>query len=125
MDINIFDIYADLYGNVETYPYDYYFINFIRKTKKQKPDLVHTHQTYSGVLARLCAKLAGKIKVVHTVHANHRSYNHMQNLIIGLTLPFCDRIVCNSQNTKRSFLPWQKIISWRKTRRVIYNGVNI
>ena len=52
MDINIFDIYADLYGNVETYFYDYYFINFIRKTKKQEPDLLDVGGG-SGTFAKL------------------------------------------------------------------------
>lgn len=40
IDINIFDKYADFYSNVKVYPYDYYFLNFIRKTKKQGSNLV-------------------------------------------------------------------------------------
>lgn len=40
MDNNIFDTYADFYGNVKIRPYDYYFINFINKTKKRGLKLV-------------------------------------------------------------------------------------
>ena len=40
MDNNIFDTYADFYGNVKIRPYDYYFINFINKTKKLESKLV-------------------------------------------------------------------------------------
>lgn len=40
MDSNIFDKYADFYGNVKPQSYDYYFIDFIKKTKKQGSNLL-------------------------------------------------------------------------------------
>lgn len=40
MDSNIFDKYADFYGDVEPHSYDYYFIDFIKKTKKQGSNLL-------------------------------------------------------------------------------------
>lgn len=100
------------------------FLRCSRLIRKIAPDIIHTHHTYSGVVTRILAKFAGGIKVVHTVHANHRSYGRLNNIIIGLTLPLCDRIICNSQNTKRTLLGWQKALLKKKRIEVIYNGVD-
>jgi glycosyltransferase involved in cell wall biosynthesis len=100
-------------------------IRFLRRIRRLAPDIIHTHHTLSGAVARICAKLIGRIKIVHTAHANHHSYSGFQNVIIGLTLPLCDSIVCNSVNTRNSFLKWQDAMLRQRRKTVVYNGVDI
>ncbi|MCX5785404.1 MAG: glycosyltransferase family 4 protein [Elusimicrobia bacterium] len=39
-----------------------------RLLKKEKPDLVHTHSSKAGILARAAARLAGVPAIIHTFH---------------------------------------------------------
>ena len=52
MDTNIFDKYVDFYDKKKPYSHDYYFINIIKKTKKQVSNLVDIGGG-SGTFARL------------------------------------------------------------------------
>ena len=52
MDSNIFDKYADFYGNVKPQLYDFYFVDFIKKTKKPGLTLIDVGGG-SGAFARL------------------------------------------------------------------------
>lgn len=87
-------------------------------------DIIHTHHTLSGSIARIAARKTKNSKVVHTVHAHHNSYSFVQNLIIGSTLKFSDVIVGNSRTTIDGLKKWQKYVSRNVLKRVIYNGVD-
>ncbi len=52
MDSNIFDKYADFYGNVKPQHYDRYFVDFIKKTKKPGSKFIDIGGG-SGAFARL------------------------------------------------------------------------
>src|SRR5699024_1227046 len=93
--------------------------------KDSAPDIIHTHHTLSGSVARIFSAFKKNVKVIHTVHADHRSYSKMQNMLIGLSLPFCDLIICNSKNTRDSLISWQKKLVSKISKVVIYNGVDI
>lgn len=95
--------------------------------RELQPDIIHTHHTFSGAVARIVSKFIMKknTRIIHTVHANHNSYGFWQNLIIGLTMPVADKIVCNSNNTLRSLKKWQDKILDANKKVVIYNGVRI
>ena len=88
-------------------------------------DIVHTHQTFSGSLARWILSGQKRTKIVHTVHANHHSFSIKQNLIIGSSLPFCDLIVFNSEASKNGMMNWQKWLISKIRKKVIYNGVDV
>jgi glycosyltransferase involved in cell wall biosynthesis len=104
------------------------FIKALFKLKKiikdEQYDILHTHHTISGSVARLFSKNT-KLRVVHTVHANHKSYTFMQNLIIGLTFRSVDTIVANSYNTLENLKKWQKFLLKNTKKVVVYNGVDV
>lgn len=87
-------------------------------------DVIHTHHTLSGSLARFFSRKVPNSKVIHTVHAEHDSYSKMQNLIIGSTFNYCDVIVGNSENTLLGLKKWQKNRIKKVKQTVIYNGVD-
>src|SRR5699024_8484531 len=100
-------------------------IYFNRIIKGSSPDITHSLHTLSGSVARILSAFKKNIKVIHTVHADHRSYSKMQNILIGLSLPFCDLIICNSKNTRDSLISWQKKLVSKISKVVIYNGVDV
>lgn len=94
--------------------------------KKEKFDVIHTHQAKAGVIGRVAARFAGVPLIIHTTHGlpfysgqNRMKYHIYKNLEI-LASKFCDK-VC-SQN-KEDFNDLEKLI---KKDKVIYegNGVN-
>ena len=47
------------------------FVSLIKKIKKEKPDVIHTHTAKAGVLGRLAAMIAGsKALRIHTFHGH-------------------------------------------------------
>ena len=87
-------------------------------------DIIHTHHTLSGMLARLIAFNKGRSKVVHTVHANHHSYSFFQNLVIGMTMNKCDAVTFNSNSSQIGLYDWQKKRIKRVYQETIYNGID-
>lgn len=97
---------------------------FKKTVANEEFDIIHTHQTLSGSLARWLAKSSNETKVVHTVHANHNSFNLKQNFIIGNTLKYADVIVANSETTLKGLKNWQFKKVTDVEKKVIYNGVD-
>src|SRR5204863_4799019 len=55
--------------------------------RRWRPDVVHTHSSKAGIVARLAARLAGVPSVVHSVHGwsfNDESSPRMRSLAIVL-----------------------------------------
>jgi len=96
------------------------YISFLRKCSY---DIINTHHSLSGALARLFCY--GKIKMVHTVHANYHSYSKAQNLLIGITLNRTDAIAFNSKSSQEGLYEWEKKRIKNVKQEVIYNGVNV
>lgn len=88
-------------------------------------DIIHTHHTLSGALARYIARKVPHAKLVHTIHANHHSFSFFQNLVIGVTMQYCHAIVGNSNTSLDGMLPWQKRWTAHVRKQVIYNGVEV
>ena len=97
-------------------------IAFASEIRSGKYDIIHTHQNFSGSLARFLSN--GKSKIVHTVHENHNSFSGAQNFILGITLGKCDAIVFNSNASRMGLKNWQKRIVRDIRQEVIYNGIN-
>ncbi len=87
-------------------------------------DLVHTHQNFSGSVARLVAYLEG-VPIVNTEHRDHESLSQIQNVVNSLTLPLADRIISNSQVTQNSFRWYEHLLIDHHKLGVIHNGVDV
>ena len=98
--------------------------NYIHFLKHCNYDVINTHHSLSGSLARLICYKKG-IKLVHTVHANYHSYSRSQNLIIGSTLNRTDAVVFNSNSSQEGLYEWEKRRIRNVYKQVIYNGVNV
>ncbi|MDN6162240.1 MAG: glycosyltransferase [Atopostipes sp.] len=93
--------------------------------KNNEECIIHTHQTLSGAWARYITRNMKNKSVVHTIHANHNSFNKIQNLIIGCTLKYADFIVANSNTTWKGLKKWQGNLIKNVPGATIYNGVNV
>ncbi|SIR46670.1 glycosyltransferase family 4 protein [Halanaerobium kushneri] len=100
-------------------------ISLFKILKSIKPNIIHTHHTLSGFLARIISKILGDIKVVTTIHTDIRFISWYQKFLRLSTLNFADQIVFNSNNTKKAFTKWDKFLSKNLKRKIIYNGVDI
>ncbi|WP_186279042.1 glycosyltransferase family 4 protein [Halorubrum ezzemoulense] len=87
-------------------------------------DLVHTHQNFSGSVARLVAYLEG-VPIINTEHRDHESLSQLQNIVNSPTLPLADRIISNSQVTQNSFRWYEQLLIDHDQLRVIHNGVDV
>ncbi len=139
-DVSIFSLYDSqdeaikysklISPNCEVYGLEYkkHKLSSIRKLKKilqnMQIDIVHTHHSLSGAIIRYILRKNKKIKIVHTVHANHHSFNYKQNFIIGSTLKYADAIIFNSTSTRDGLLDWQKKKIKKCYQEVIYNGID-
>ena len=55
-----------------------------RLFRRERPDVVHTHSTKAGILARWAARLAGVPVIFHTVHGF--GFNDFQSPIVRSTI---------------------------------------
>lgn len=100
---------------------------FARYLKKNRIDLVHSHDMVSGnILARMGAKIAGVpiISHIHTDNAFSRNFfiRSYQRRLDTLTSRFCVNVIAVSEYTKRSLIAQ----GYRENRiLVIHNGIDI
>ena len=97
--------------------------DYIGFLKRCSYDVINTHHSLSGTLARIYCY--GRIKLVHTVHANYHSYTKGQNFLIGSTLNRTDAVVFNSKSSQVGLYDWEKKKIKNVRQEVIYNGVNV
>ena len=102
------------------------YLQFYRTIGRVRPDIIHTHHTYSGFLGALFGGLSKGTGLVMTVHTDMRSISRGQRFLRKIVLRFYDAVVFNSENTRRSFLDvvGRKLLKRYKTT-VIYNGVDV
>ncbi len=93
--------------------------------KDINPDIIHTHHSYSGFIGRLLAKKCRNTAIITTIHTDMRFLSLYQKIMQSINLNTADYIVCNSINTRDSFLPWQNRLIDVSKKIVIYNGVDI
>ncbi|AWK03008.1 glycosyltransferase family 1 protein [Flavobacterium crocinum] len=99
------------------------FIDIYRLCKREKYDIVHTHSTKSGIIARTAAKLAG-CRVVHTVHgiAFHENENLIKRTVYYLieffSTFFCDKLILVNRFYGKYYSFFNKKI------KVIHNGID-
>lgn len=88
-----------------------------------KFDLLHTHHNFVGSLGRALAPR--DLAIVNTEHGNHRNhYSTLQNIVNTATLWRADRVVANSEATRRSFYPIERRLLTADQIDVIHNGID-
>jgi glycosyltransferase involved in cell wall biosynthesis len=108
-----------------------FFVSFISLVVKNKPDIVHLHSTFGGVLGRIALILLWPIrrpKVIYCPHAfsflmqgstsKRKIFSFVEKMLIGIT----DAIICVSKYER------DKAISYgfpANKLHVIYNGVPV
>ncbi|MBE5321992.1 glycosyltransferase family 4 protein [Pedobacter sp. MR2016-19] len=98
-------------------------IDIYRLCKREKYDIVHTHSTKPGIIARIAAKLAG-CQVVHTVHgiAFHENETFIKRIIYYLieffSTLFCDKLILVNRFYGKYYSFFSNKI------KVIHNGID-
>ena len=94
-----------------------------RLLQNRKPQILHIHLPYSGILGRVIGRLAGVRGIVYTEHSVMEMYHPLTRLLNLLTYPLCRTTIAVSEEVQHS------IIKHRITRRnkllVIRNGVDL
>jgi glycosyltransferase involved in cell wall biosynthesis len=98
-----------------------YFIKFLIELS---PDIVHTHHTLSGAIARILTKLFTKSQLVTTIHTDLLYLRKNQIRVLKVGLGYVDTLICNSKNTLQSFNRIFPNILNKNIKEVIYNGVD-
>jgi glycosyltransferase involved in cell wall biosynthesis len=82
------------------------FFSIYKIIKKNKPDIVHTHGSKSGMIGRLAAYRAGIPVIIHTFHGHlfHSYYNHFFTLILKKS----ERLFGKITTTAIAISEWQK-----------------
>jgi len=98
--------------------------------KREKIDIVHTHNSKAGILGRFSAWLCGTPIIIHTMHScvfKYPNLNWLERnsylLIEKWTALFTDRVIFISEVLKKEFLQ-AKVVSPEKVT-VIYSGIEI
>jgi glycosyltransferase involved in cell wall biosynthesis len=97
--------------------------------KKENYDIVHTHSTKAGILARIAAKIAGVPIIIHTIHGlpffpyQHKFMNFGAVNLERLVAPFTDKIITVCDNMakkahKAKVAPMKKFFT-------IYSGMEL
>lgn len=96
----------------------------IRRIVRQfEPDVVHVHHAISAVITSIVLARAG-IPLVKSEHQDHRRQPLHQTLFNAVSIPLATALICNSNETKRSFYPWERLLSGSRVR-TVHNGVNV
>ncbi|HOK40863.1 MAG TPA: glycosyltransferase family 4 protein [bacterium] len=104
-------------------------IELIKLLKKEKFDIVHTHNSKAGFIGRLAAWLVGVPKIVHTVHgfAFHNKEKFIWRIIFlfleKIGVNFCDEMIFISQ----PLIDWAKKYKIYKPEHTykIYSGIEL
>lgn len=105
------------------------FIILYKLIKQGNYDIVHTHSTKAGILARIAAKIANVPIIIHTIHGlpffqhQHKFMNFGAVNLERLTAPFTDKIitVCDNMAKKANrakVAPMKKFLT-------IYSGMEL
>ena len=105
------------------------FFKLLNIFKREKYDIVHTHSSKAGILARIAAKLAGVKLVIHTIHG--LPYHKYQSKLSNIFYKSCERFVDGFTDyfiTVSKAMTEQSIaagVSKRELYRVIRSGFDL
>lgn len=82
------------------------FVSVYQIIIKNKPNIVHTHGSKSGLIGRIAARLAGVPVIIHTFHG-HLFHSYYNSLITSL-VKANERLLGKITNTAIAISEWQK-----------------
>jgi len=100
------------------------FHQLLQILQRSDVDVVHTHHNFIGSVARIIGTIAG-VGIVNTEHRQHDSFTTLQNAVNIPTQSLADRVVANSDATKKSLLGIERSLLNQDQLKVVYNGVDI
>lgn len=95
-----------------------------RELRTGSYDVLHTHQNFTGSVARALASATG-VSIVNTEHRQHSSFTALQNVVNAPTLPLADSVVFNSTATRNSLRWYEKLLLNDDRLSVVYNGIDV
>jgi glycosyltransferase involved in cell wall biosynthesis len=98
--------------------------------KSEKPDILHTHLPYAGIIGRIIGRLAKVPVIISTQHNVASSFKKILLLFEKLTFPLANVITCVSEGVEQSFFDQSNVFSMEVLRNnykhfTIYNGVDV
>jgi glycosyltransferase involved in cell wall biosynthesis len=98
--------------------------------KSEKPDILHTHLPYAGIIGRIIGRFAKVPVIISTQHNVASSFKKILLLFEKLTFPIANVITCVSEGVEQSFFDQNNVFSMEVLRNnykhfTIYNGVDI
>jgi len=98
--------------------------------KNEKPDILHTHLPYAGIIGRIIGRLAKVPVIISTQHNVASSFKKILLLFEKLTFPLANVITCVSEGVEQSFFDQSNVFSMEVLRNnykhfTIYNGVDV
>lgn len=128
MIISLYDCSSNNLNNMISCGFKNSKVNGILKLvsliKESNFDIIHTHHSISGSIVRLMSKYLTQAKIVTTVHTDVIRFSWLSKAILKLGIKNNDMVICNSENTKSSFLQIYGNIVPDEKLSVIYNGVD-
>lgn len=101
------------------------FIDFVKILREEKPDIIHTNSSISGVWGRMASTFV-TAEVVSVEHSVHHEYRRIPRFVNGVTLPLANEIVGVSEAVIDSISSWENIlIPADREQTTVYNGVDI
>lgn len=94
-----------------------------RLLRNRKPQILHLHLPYSGILGRVIGRLAGVRGIVYTEHSVMEMYHPLTRLLNILTYPLSRTTIAVSEEVQRSIIKHR--ITSRNKFLVIRNGVDL
>lgn len=97
-------------------------LRLARLLRRERIDIVHTHDDRPHLYGTLAGRLAGVGRVIHTRHGRSPNLSRRQAALVGLAAAWVDRFVCVSHDSAR--LAVRQGVPARKIT-TIWNGIDL
>lgn len=105
-------------------------VRLYKLLKKERPDVLHTHLPYAGILGRVIGRIARVPVIISTQHNFPRAYTPKVKFLEKLTFPLADMIVCIYDDLEEQMFGSVKmfkpeLVRQKRKNSTIYNGVDL
>jgi glycosyltransferase involved in cell wall biosynthesis len=97
--------------------------NLLRLLRERKPQILHLHLPYTGILGRISGRLSGVNAIVYTEHNVMERYHPLTRWLNLATYPMNVKVIAVSNEVERSIVRHR--LSRRTDHIVIRNGIRL